>query len=343
MQRLSGAGGPCAQAARGGVAPDRARGGRSPARARYPHLRLSGRPGAHDRRRHRRAPGTGRTRGRRSRAVPIRSLHLRGRSVRDCRIGARPWRWTSRAGGCGEAPSRDADPSAKPWRSARDRAGSRLSTAPSAIPIERWRRSGRAAKLCGMIRPFLGVEQSATGRVWRDRIDERGSALALAIMQRHQLPDLLARILAGRGVDVDQAAAFLDPTVRHLMPDPAVLADMPAAAARIADAVARRETVAIFGDYDVDGATSAAVLARFLRICGLDSDRPHSGPAVRRLRPQCRGCARARGARRDAAGHGRLRRHQSRAARRSETAGSRGHRDRLHHPGRRGSCRRRSR
>ncbi len=62
---------------------------------------------------------------------------------------------------------------------------------------------------------------------------------------------------------------FLDPTVRALMPDPNVLADMPAAAARIADAIGRGETVAIFGDYDVDGATSAATLARFLRHAGL--------------------------------------------------------------------------
>ena len=114
-----------------------------------------------------------------------------------------------------------------------------------------------------MNRIFLGVEHSATGRVWRDRLDERGSARALAIAQRHDLPELLARILAGRGVEADAVDGFLDPTVRALMPDPNVLTDMPAAAARLADAVERGETVAIFGDYDVDGATSAAMLARF--------------------------------------------------------------------------------
>src|ERR1700676_2344618 len=119
-------------------------------------------------------------------------------------------------------------------------------------------------------RHFLGVEQSATGRAWRDRLDERGSARALAIVQRHELPELLARILAGRGVDVEEAVGFLDPTVRDLMPDPSVLTDMPVAAARLADAVTRGEQVAIFGDYDVDGASSAAVLARFLRHGGLD-------------------------------------------------------------------------
>ncbi len=119
-------------------------------------------------------------------------------------------------------------------------------------------------------RLFLGVERSACGRAWRDRLDERGQARALAIAQRHEnVPELLARILAGRGVEVGEVQAFLDPTVRALMPDPDVLAGMPAAAARIADAVMRGETVAIFGDYDVDGATSAATLARFLRHAGL--------------------------------------------------------------------------
>jgi single-stranded-DNA-specific exonuclease len=119
-------------------------------------------------------------------------------------------------------------------------------------------------------RLFLGVERSVCGRAWRDRLDERGSARALAIAQRHDdVPELLARILAGRGVEVDEVATFLDPTVRALMPDPDTLSGMPAAAARLADAVGRGETVAIFGDYDVDGATSAATLGRYLRHCGL--------------------------------------------------------------------------
>jgi len=112
---------------------------------------------------------------------------------------------------------------------------------------------------------FLGVEKSATGRAWRDRLDERGSARALAIAQRHDLPELLARILAGRNVEVDAVEAFLDPTIKRSMPDPNVLTAMPEATVRLADAIVRGETIAIFGDYDVDGATSAALLARFLR------------------------------------------------------------------------------
>ena len=130
--------------------------------------------------------------------------------------------------------------------------------------------SSPSVPMIGERRHFLGVAQSATGRAWRDRLDERGAARALAIAQRHDLPDLLARVLAGRGVEIDDVPGHLDPTVRTLMPDPSVLVGMDAAAARIADAVMRRETVAIFGDYDVDGATSAATLARFLRLAGID-------------------------------------------------------------------------
>jgi single-stranded-DNA-specific exonuclease len=119
-------------------------------------------------------------------------------------------------------------------------------------------------------RLFLGVESSATGRPWRDRLDERGSAQALAIAQRHDVPELLARILAGRNVDIDAVEAFLDPSIKRSMPDPHVLTAMKTAAERIADAITGGESIAIFGDYDVDGATSAALLARFLRQCGVE-------------------------------------------------------------------------
>src|SRR5436190_19292771 len=117
---------------------------------------------------------------------------------------------------------------------------------------------------------FLGVERSVSGRVWRARLDARGEAHATAMTQRHGISELLARILAGRDVEVDAVLEFLDPTVRRLMPDPDTLTDMAKAAARIVDAIERRETIAIFGDYDVDGATSTAVLAKFLRHCGLE-------------------------------------------------------------------------
>jgi single-stranded-DNA-specific exonuclease len=119
-------------------------------------------------------------------------------------------------------------------------------------------------------RCFLGVEQSFTGRAWHDRLDDRASARALTITQRHGLDELLSRVLAGRNVDVDQVVSYLDPTIKQLMPDPRTLTDMEAASARIADAVVHSESIAIFGDYDVDGATASALLCRYLRQCGLD-------------------------------------------------------------------------
>jgi single-stranded-DNA-specific exonuclease len=127
-----------------------------------------------------------------------------------------------------------------------------------------------AAQLNDSDRYFLGVERSLTGRTWRDRLDARGSALALAIAQRHGLDELLARVLAGRNVEVDKVEAFLDPAIKRLLPDPHTLTDMQVVSTRIANAVAGGESVAIFGDYDVDGATAAALLCRFLRHCGLD-------------------------------------------------------------------------
>jgi single-stranded-DNA-specific exonuclease len=117
-------------------------------------------------------------------------------------------------------------------------------------------------------RYFLGVARSALGRPWRDRLDAAGRAQALAIAQMHGLSDLLARVLAGRGVGVAAAQDYLDPTLRRLMPDPLVLADMEPAARRIAEAIARGEKIAIFGDYDVDGAASSALLADFLTVTG---------------------------------------------------------------------------
>jgi len=121
-----------------------------------------------------------------------------------------------------------------------------------------------------MNRLFLEVEKSVCGRAWRDRLDDRGVARALAITQRHGVSELLARVLAGRNVEADEVERFLDPTVKRLMPDPDTLTGMTAAAVRIADAIERREQIAIFGDYDVDGATSAATLARFLRHAGVE-------------------------------------------------------------------------
>lgn len=125
--------------------------------------------------------------------------------------------------------------------------------------------------MTGERRIFLDIEQSATGRAWRHRLDQRQENAALAISQDHGVPDIVARVLAGRDVVSDEAERFLDPTIRDLLPDPSTLTDMTSAADRLARAVTEREKVAIFGDYDVDGAASSALLARFLRHYGIEA------------------------------------------------------------------------
>lgn len=117
--------------------------------------------------------------------------------------------------------------------------------------------------------PFLGVDRSFNGRRWTLRQgDER---MALAISQRLALPEVVGRVLAARGVSLEAATGFLNPTLRDLIPDPSVFAGMDDAAARVAVAVEGGEKIAIFGDYDVDGATSSALLLRFLRAVGADA------------------------------------------------------------------------
>jgi single-stranded-DNA-specific exonuclease len=113
---------------------------------------------------------------------------------------------------------------------------------------------------------FLGVERSLTGRRWQaSAVDDR---LALAIAQRLGVPEVVARVLVARHVDLDQAAGFLNPTLRDLLPDPFHLRDMKVAADRLADAVMGGQPIGIFGDYDVDGATSSALLSRFFQAVG---------------------------------------------------------------------------
>ena len=117
-----------------------------------------------------------------------------------------------------------------------------------------------------MAEPFLGVARSLRGRAWRERPGDARAAAAMA--QREGLSDLAARVLANRGVTPEAAAAFLKPQLRTSLPDPSCLADMDLAAERLADAAEAGETVAVFADYDVDGATSAALLTRFLEATG---------------------------------------------------------------------------
>ena len=113
-------------------------------------------------------------------------------------------------------------------------------------------------------RAFLGVEKSVLDNRWVSRLDQAGQNRALAMSQTHGMPDLISRVLAGRGVTVEEAVEFLDPTIRALMPDPYTLTDCEKAAKRLVEAIRGQQQVAIFGDYDVDGAASSALMYRFL-------------------------------------------------------------------------------
>ncbi|HZV20591.1 MAG TPA: single-stranded-DNA-specific exonuclease RecJ, partial [Hyphomicrobiales bacterium] len=106
---------------------------------------------------------------------------------------------------------------------------------------------------------------------WVERLPPSRAYLGAAIAQRHGLPEIIGRLLAAREVGLDEVPNILNPTIRELCPDPATLADMDKAAERLAHAVLKGEQIAIFGDYDVDGASSSALLHRFLAWHGVSA------------------------------------------------------------------------
>jgi single-stranded-DNA-specific exonuclease len=115
---------------------------------------------------------------------------------------------------------------------------------------------------------LLGVERSARGYRWVERLDPGRALIGTSIAQAHGLPELLGRVLAARGADPQTVPRFLDPSLKTLLPDPARLQDMEKAAERFAGAIRENEPIAVFGDYDVDGAASVALVERFLRAHG---------------------------------------------------------------------------
>ncbi len=118
-----------------------------------------------------------------------------------------------------------------------------------------------------MSEAFLGVASSVLGRRWHLRAVDESAVTSMT--RQAGVTDAVARVLCARGVAVDAAASFLQPTLRDLMPDPSTFADMDRAANRIVAAIKAGEPIAIFGDYDVDGATSSALLNRFFRAIGV--------------------------------------------------------------------------
>ncbi|WP_293676126.1 single-stranded-DNA-specific exonuclease RecJ [uncultured Phenylobacterium sp.] len=115
---------------------------------------------------------------------------------------------------------------------------------------------------------YLGVTRSLSGRLWRQRV------ACPDLTRRHQLEhglsELLARALASRGVSAEHCGDFLNPTLKALFPNPSSFADMDRAAEILVDALAARRRVVVFADYDVDGASSAALIVRWFRAMGLE-------------------------------------------------------------------------
>jgi single-stranded-DNA-specific exonuclease len=113
---------------------------------------------------------------------------------------------------------------------------------------------------------YLGVHRSLSGRAWRARPADP------ALIRKHQqklgLSEPLARALASRGVAEVDGADYLAPTLRALFPDPSSFVDMDLAARVLIDAIVEARTCVVFADYDVDGATSAALLVRYFRALG---------------------------------------------------------------------------
>ncbi len=118
---------------------------------------------------------------------------------------------------------------------------------------------------------FLRVESSARRLRWVERLAPSHENLAISMAQEHGLPEILARVLTARGMAQETLADYLNPTLKALMPDPSTLQGMDVAAERFASSIRKKEPIAIFGDYDVDGAASVALIRRFLFAHGLDA------------------------------------------------------------------------
>ena len=114
--------------------------------------------------------------------------------------------------------------------------------------------------------PLNVVEASFGGRAWSLRPVDEGMALALG--QRFDLPEMVGRILVARGFGPEEAPGFLEPRLKDFLPDPSHLLGLDAAVDRLVQAIEDEEPIGIIADYDVDGATSCALLTRHLRALG---------------------------------------------------------------------------
>ncbi|MBI1954071.1 MAG: DHH family phosphoesterase, partial [Proteobacteria bacterium] len=110
---------------------------------------------------------------------------------------------------------------------------------------------------------YFAHKKSVLGKKWvQKEVDER---LSLALSQRFELPEIVGRLLSLRGLNTLTAEDFLKPTLRRLMPDPSHLLDLDQAINRVIKAIENKEKIVVYGDYDVDGATSSALFVRYMR------------------------------------------------------------------------------
>ncbi len=119
-------------------------------------------------------------------------------------------------------------------------------------------------------RGFLGVSHSVRGRFWQ--LASADTHTVSSLLRHSEMPEVMARAMAVRDIGEADVKDYLAPTVRDLLPNPSSLQDMDAAVERIVQAILSDEAIAVFGDYDVDGATSTALLIRYMRQVGKDVD-----------------------------------------------------------------------
>lgn len=117
---------------------------------------------------------------------------------------------------------------------------------------------------------FLGVSSSLQNRKWISRAGRVEEGVAEALTLQHDIPHYLAQVLATRGVTPDRIDDALRPSLKKLMPDPSSLTDMDRLVDRLARAIVNKERIALFGDYDVDGACSVALMLLYLRMLGTE-------------------------------------------------------------------------
>ena len=118
--------------------------------------------------------------------------------------------------------------------------------------------------------PFLGVSNSVSSRTWMENLNLSQQSQAIAISQQYSLSEVIGRVLAARNVELDDIPNFLEPKFKDFMPDPSTITDMDQVCERLYNALVNGEKIGIIGDYDVDGATSVALLGKFLKFVGSD-------------------------------------------------------------------------